>query len=80
VAGGKDKMASPPDVQALIRALPESSLRFHHYEGLYGHVDFTWGLDASEKIHPTIVAFLHGSTKDNIIEDATEAGQVLRSR
>lgn len=79
-SGGKDKMASPPDVQALIRALPEASLRFHHHEGLYGHVDFTWGLDASEKIHPTIIAFLHGSTEDKVLEDATEAGQVLRSR
>lgn len=60
-SGGRDKMASTQDVEALIRALPAATVRFHHQEANYGHADFTWGLDAREKIYPAIIALLRST-------------------
>ena len=48
-------MAAPADVAALMQALPPSTVVLHHRETQYGHLDFTWGLDAHQKIYPVIV-------------------------
>ncbi len=48
-------MAAPADVDALVQALPPSTVALHHRETQYGHLDFTWGLNAHLKIYPVIV-------------------------
>jgi hypothetical protein len=57
-AGGRDKMAMPQDVAALVAALPDRTLILHHVEPEYQHLDYTWGLDAHQRIYPTVIKVL----------------------
>jgi hypothetical protein len=51
-------MAMPQDVAALVAALPSHTLILHHVEPTYQHLDYTWGLDAHERIYPTVIRVL----------------------
>ena len=51
-------MAMPQDVAALVAALPNKTLILHHVEPEYQHLDYTWGLDAHQRIYPTIIRVL----------------------
>jgi hypothetical protein len=51
-------MAMPQDVAALVAALPDRTLILHHVEPQYQHLDYTWGLDAHQRIYPTVIKVL----------------------
>lgn len=51
-------MAMLQDVAALVAALPKQTLILHHVEPEYQHLDYTWGLDAHQRIYPTVIKLL----------------------
>jgi hypothetical protein len=51
-------MAMPQDVAALVAALPNRTLILHHVEPEYQHLDYTWGLDAHQRIYLTVINVL----------------------
>jgi len=54
--GTQDRLADPTDVQHLLNMLPSSNKPvLVHNEAAYEHMDFVWGMDAHQKIYPTIV-------------------------
>jgi len=54
--GDKDDLADPTDVRKLISVFPDSNKPVHIDEQkLYSHLDYTWGMDAFQKIYPNVV-------------------------
>ncbi|XP_026706835.1 lysosomal acid lipase/cholesteryl ester hydrolase-like [Athene cunicularia] len=47
-SGGQDKFADPKDMANLLSRIP--NLIYHEHFPAWGHLDFIWGLDATEKI------------------------------
>lgn len=57
-SGGQDKLADPEDVATLAAALPRGTVVYARQEPSYQHVDFTWGVDAAQKIYPDLLDLL----------------------
>lgn len=51
-------MAAPADVAALMQVLSPATVVLHHHEHFYGHLDFTWGIDAHKRVYPAVIKFL----------------------
>ncbi|NXY14311.1 LIPM Lipase, partial [Atrichornis clamosus] len=55
-SGGQDKFADPKD---MARLLPQiTNLIYHEHLPAWGHMDFIWGLDATEKMYMKIIELL----------------------
>ncbi|NWT08930.1 LICH hydrolase, partial [Vireo altiloquus] len=55
-SGGEDKLADPKD---MARLLPQiTNLIYHEHFPSWGHLDFLWGLDATEKMYMKIVELM----------------------
>ncbi len=56
--GGEDWLATPPDVQQILRELPRKPHPPQNmYLPHYNHLDFVWGLDAAHTLYPDIIQF-----------------------
>lgn len=68
-------MAAPADVAALMQVLSPATVVLHHHEHFYGHVDFTWGIDAHKRVYPAIIKFIRGTAdhrEHSIVTDASD--------
>jgi len=54
--GDDDDLADPKDVKKLIGLL--KNIVYVHEEPTYAHLDFTWGVNAKDRIYPLIVQLL----------------------
>jgi pimeloyl-ACP methyl ester carboxylesterase len=52
-SGGKDPLATPSNIRSIIAQLRTPP--FHHAEPEYEHMDFTWGINAKDRIYPLII-------------------------
>ena len=57
-AGTNDLLADPKDVLSLVSQLPTETVAGVYSFRDYQHLDFTWGLDAHERVYPTAERFL----------------------
>jgi pimeloyl-ACP methyl ester carboxylesterase len=57
-SGGRDRLAAPADVAALLRALPARALVLAREEPAFEHLDFTWGVSAAERVNPQVLELL----------------------
>uniref|UniRef100_A0A663EHJ0 Partial AB-hydrolase lipase domain-containing protein n=1 Tax=Aquila chrysaetos chrysaetos TaxID=223781 RepID=A0A663EHJ0_AQUCH len=48
-SGGRDKFADPKDIAKLLPRI--TNLIYHEHFPAWGHLDFVWGLDATEKMY-----------------------------
>ncbi|KAM6265924.1 gastric triacylglycerol lipase-like [Porphyrio hochstetteri] len=55
-SGGNDKFADPKDMAELLPRI--SNLIYHEHFPAWGHLDFIWGLDATEKMYRKIIELL----------------------
>jgi hypothetical protein len=61
--GGKDRLADPTDVLHLVEdALDHHIIIDRFFISDYGHLDFTWGLDANQRVYHEILKQLHTKT------------------
>lgn len=58
IYGSHDKMADPTDVQHMISEMTPSSIVYQEEVTSYGHADFVWGLDATEKVYNTVLSLI----------------------
>lgn len=56
--GGRDRLADPQDVATLLRALPPGAVAYSQFVPSYEHIDFTWGIDARERVYPPLLRLL----------------------
>ena len=58
-SGGNDRLADAKDIRRLVREelRPDILLDWIHI-GEYAHLDFTWGMDAPEKVYRPVLEFL----------------------
>ncbi|OXB74199.1 UNVERIFIED_CONTAM: hypothetical protein H355_014582 [Colinus virginianus] len=55
-SGGQDKFADPKDIAKLLSRI--NNLYYHENFPFWGHLDFVWGLDATEKMYRKIVELM----------------------
>ncbi|NWY64201.1 LIPM Lipase, partial [Erithacus rubecula] len=55
-SGGQDKFADPKDMAKLLPRI--TNLIYHENFPAWGHLDFLWGLDATEKMYVKIIELL----------------------
>ncbi|XP_048801044.1 gastric triacylglycerol lipase-like [Lagopus muta] len=55
-SGGQDKFADPKDMAKLLSRI--THLSYHKHFSDWGHLDFIWGLDATEKMYMKIIELL----------------------
>ncbi|NXS86427.1 LIPM Lipase, partial [Erpornis zantholeuca] len=55
-SGGEDKFADPKDMARLLPRI--TNLIYHEHFPSWGHLDFIWGLDATEKMYLKIIELL----------------------
>ncbi|NWR42871.1 LICH hydrolase, partial [Regulus satrapa] len=55
-SGGQDKLADPKDMARLLSRI--TNLIYHEHFPAWGHLDFLWGLDATEKMYLKIIELL----------------------
>ncbi|XP_005048431.1 PREDICTED: lysosomal acid lipase/cholesteryl ester hydrolase-like isoform X2 [Ficedula albicollis] len=55
-SGGQDKFADPKDMARLLPRI--TNLVYHENVPAWGHLDFLWGLDATEKMYLKIIELL----------------------
>ncbi|NXO87959.1 LIPM Lipase, partial [Sitta europaea] len=55
-SGEKDKLADPKDMARLLPRI--TNLIYHEHFPTWGHLDFLWGLDATEKMYLKIIELL----------------------
>ncbi|NWZ34389.1 LIPM Lipase, partial [Brachypodius atriceps] len=55
-SGGQDKFADPKDMARLLPRI--TNLIYHEHFPAWGHLDFLWGLDATEKMYLKIIELL----------------------
>uniref|UniRef100_A0A8D0EJ59 Partial AB-hydrolase lipase domain-containing protein n=1 Tax=Strix occidentalis caurina TaxID=311401 RepID=A0A8D0EJ59_STROC len=55
-SGGQDKFADPKDMAELLPRIP--NLIYHEHFPAWGHLDFIWGLDATEKMYRKIIELM----------------------
>ncbi|XP_009704373.1 PREDICTED: lysosomal acid lipase/cholesteryl ester hydrolase-like, partial [Cariama cristata] len=55
-SGGQDKFADPEDIAKLLPRI--TNLIYYEDFPAWGHLDFIWGLDASEKIYKKIIELI----------------------
>lgn len=55
-SGGMDTLADPKDVAILLTQVP--NLVFHRHIEHWDHLDFIWGLDAPERMFPSLLKLL----------------------
>ncbi|NXK02205.1 LICH hydrolase, partial [Herpetotheres cachinnans] len=55
-SGGDDKFADPKDVAKLLPRI--TNLIYHDHFPAWGHLDFIWGLDATEKMYWKIIELI----------------------
>ncbi|XP_072726585.1 lysosomal acid lipase/cholesteryl ester hydrolase-like [Ciconia boyciana] len=55
-SAGHDKFADPKDVAKLLPRI--TNLIYHEHFPAWGHLDFIWGLDATEKMHWKIIEII----------------------
>ncbi|NXM71807.1 LIPN Lipase, partial [Serilophus lunatus] len=55
-SGGQDTFADPKDMARLLPRI--TNLFYHEHLPAWGHLDFLWGLDATEKVYMKIVELL----------------------
>ncbi|KAF2979685.1 hypothetical protein EK904_003041 [Melospiza melodia maxima] len=55
-SGGQDKFADPKDIARLLPQI--TNLIYHEHFPTWGHLDFLWGLDATEKMYLKIIELL----------------------
>ncbi|NXK27251.1 LICH hydrolase, partial [Arenaria interpres] len=55
-SGGRDKFADPKDMAKLLPRI--SNLIYHEHFPSWGHLDFIWGLDATERMYWKIIELM----------------------
>ncbi|NXG59580.1 LIPM Lipase, partial [Hemiprocne comata] len=55
-SGGRDKFADPKDMAKLLPRI--TNLIYHDHFPAWGHLDFIWGLDATEKMYEKIIEIM----------------------
>lgn len=65
VTGGKDLLADPSDVDALIPSLAPGVVHQRIHTADYAHLDFTWANDAAQLVYPQILAAIRNVTSPN---------------
>ncbi|XP_041874833.1 lysosomal acid lipase/cholesteryl ester hydrolase-like isoform X2 [Corvus kubaryi] len=55
-SGGEDKFADPKDMARLLPRI--TNLIYHEHFPAWGHLDFIWGLDATEKMYLKIIELM----------------------
>ncbi|NWV30033.1 LICH hydrolase, partial [Origma solitaria] len=55
-SGGEDKFADPKDMARLLPRI--TNLIYHEHFPAWGHLDFLWGLEATEKMYMKIIELL----------------------
>lgn len=55
-SGGEDKFADPKDIARLLPQI--TNLIYHEHFPTWGHLDFIWGLDATEKMYLKIMEIM----------------------
>ncbi|NXA62733.1 LICH hydrolase, partial [Mohoua ochrocephala] len=55
-SGGDDKFADPKDMARLLPRI--TNLIYHEHFPAWGHLDFLWGLDATEKMYVKIIELM----------------------
>ncbi|NXO52201.1 LIPM Lipase, partial [Aramus guarauna] len=57
-SSGNDKFADPKDMAKLLPRIEFSNLIYHENFPAWGHLDFIWGLDATEKMYRKIIELI----------------------
>ncbi|KFV07973.1 Lysosomal acid lipase/cholesteryl ester hydrolase, partial [Pterocles gutturalis] len=55
-SGGQDKFADPKDMAKLLPRI--TNLIYHEHFPAWGHLDFIWGLDATERMYQKIIELM----------------------
>ncbi|XP_010003927.1 PREDICTED: lipase member N-like, partial [Chaetura pelagica] len=55
-SGGRDKFGDPKDMAKLLPQI--TNLIYHDHFPAWGHLDFIWGLDATEKMYEKIIEIM----------------------
>ena len=55
-SGGQDTVADPKDMARLLPRI--TNLIYHENFPAWGHLDFIWGLDATEKMYLKIIELM----------------------
>ncbi|XP_074963940.1 lysosomal acid lipase/cholesteryl ester hydrolase-like isoform X2 [Phalacrocorax aristotelis] len=55
-SGGRDTFADPEDIARLLPRI--TNLIYHEHFPTWGHLDFIWGLDATEKMYQKIIELI----------------------
>lgn len=71
-------LSNPKDVELLLKAFLPGTVKFHHHEPDYGHLDFELGSDVHETVYPLVLQYLDASR--SALHSVTEAQTKVTER
>lgn len=75
-AGGQDTLSNPKDVELLLEAFLPGTVKFHHHEPDYAHLDFELGSDVHQTVYPLVLQYLDASRSARHNVTGAEAAEV----
>jgi hypothetical protein len=58
LAGGKDRLADPRDLELMLQVLPSRHILLHQHFPDYEHLDFIWGINAAHRVYTRVLDVL----------------------